>query len=113
MAICNVDPRTTSEDADLNLGEAPDNAEANERSYDDEDDSEDEDFQDPSPSLLNPNDEDEDKIHQVFKAILEPLHKDIQKINKHLTTQKRKLVSRLASIETKHQIALNTIATLK
>ena len=133
MAIGNVDPSTSSEqphpssppqqptnpvhignseDADLDLGDAPDDAEANEESSDDEDDSEDEDYQDPATSLLNPNDEDEDRIHQVFKAILEPLHKDIQKINKRLTTQNPKLVSRLASIETKHEIALNTIATL-
>jgi hypothetical protein len=76
------------------------------------DDSDNEDFQDPSTGLFNPNDKDEDRIYQVFKAVLEPLHKFILKINKHCTTQNRKLASHLASIETKHKIALNTIATL-
>jgi hypothetical protein len=133
MAIGNVHPRTPSEQlqpssppqqptnqghlgnpesADLELGDAPGNTEANDECSDDDDDSEDEDFQDPSTNLLNANDEDEDRIHQVFKAILEPLHKDILKINKRLTTQNRKLATRLASMETKHEIALNTIATL-
>ena len=101
-----------SDNTDLHLGDAPEDTNANDECSDNDDDSEDEDFQDPSTNLLNPNDEDEDRIHQVFKAILEPLHKDILKINKRLTTQNRKLISRLASIETKHEIALNTIATL-
>jgi hypothetical protein len=48
----------------------------------------------------------------VFKAILESLHEDILKINKHFTTQSQKLATPLASIETKHEIALNITATL-
>src|SRR5580765_133221 len=99
-------------DADLNLGDAPENDDIDDQSSEDDDDSEDEDYQDPITNLLDPNDEDEDRIHKVFKAILEPLHKDMLKINKRLTTQNRKLATRLASIETKHEIALNTIATL-
>jgi hypothetical protein len=100
------------ESADLELGDAPGDTEANDECSDDDDDSEDEDFQDPSTNLLNANDEDEDRIHQVFKAILEPLHKNVLKINKRFTTQNCKLASCMASIETKHKIALNTISTL-
>ena len=62
---------------------------------------------------MNSNDEDEDRNHQVFIAILEPLHKNILKINKCLTTQNCNLASLLASIETKHKIDLNTIVTLE
>jgi CII-binding regulator of phage lambda lysogenization HflD len=51
-------------------------------------------------------------MHEQLKAILEALHKDIHKINKHRTTQNSKLATSLASIETKYEIALNTIATL-
>src|SRR5580765_4681585 len=101
-----------SGDADLNLGDAPENDEIEDQSSEDNDDSEDEDYQDPVTNLFDPNNEDEDRIHQVFKAILEPLHKNILKINKCLTTQNRILATHLASIETKHEIALNTITTL-
>jgi hypothetical protein len=76
-----------SEDADLDIGDASENAEDNEKCSDNDDDSEDEDCQHPSTNLLNTTDEDEDRIHKVFEAILEPLHKDILKINKCLTTQ--------------------------
>ncbi|KAF8241192.1 hypothetical protein K440DRAFT_637339 [Wilcoxina mikolae CBS 423.85] len=98
--------------SNLNLGDAPENDEIEDQSSEDDDDTEDEDYQDPITNLLDPNNKDQDRIHQVFKAILEPLHKDILKINKRLTTQNRKLATSLASIETKHEIALNTIVTV-
>jgi hypothetical protein len=48
----------------------------------------------------------------LFKAMLEPLHKDILKTNKYLTIQKQTLATCMASMETKYEIVLNTISTL-
>jgi hypothetical protein len=51
-------------------------------------------------------------ILRAFSKMLEPLHKDILKINRRLTRDNRKMVAKMTTMETKYEVALTTIASM-